>query len=81
MRVDQSEGSVQDRFAGLDGEVVELALLLPRGPAVRLERLAAARGLTLAQLVRLVLREYLATQPAAGTEKARSSRADSPAPR
>jgi hypothetical protein len=62
MSVDQLHGTARDRFATLDAEV--LLVLLPRDPAARLERLAAARGLTLGQLVRSVLRDYLASQAA-----------------
>jgi hypothetical protein len=69
MSPEQPKGPAKDRFTGADGEVIELPVLLPRGPAARLERLAAARGLTLGQLVRLVLRDYLACQAADAGEK------------
>jgi hypothetical protein len=74
MRGDQSEALAKDRFVELDGEFVELAVLLPRGPAARLEKLASARALTLGQLVRLVLRDYLASQAAGAAQDILSSR-------
>ena len=43
-----------------DGEVVELALLLTSGEATALESEAHARGMTVAQLLRFLIREYLA---------------------
>jgi hypothetical protein len=39
---------------------VELSLLLPGRHVLQLDRLAQARGLTLGQLVRRVIHEYLA---------------------
>jgi len=42
-----------------DGEVVELALLLPTGQATALETAARRRGLTTAQLARQLVRDFL----------------------
>jgi hypothetical protein len=43
----------------LEGEVVELPLLLPRWQALILETLAHQRGMTAAAMVRHLLREFL----------------------
>ncbi len=45
---------------GFDGEVVELALLLTSGAVKALESAAHARGITVAQLLRFLIRECLA---------------------
>jgi hypothetical protein len=47
-----------------DQEVVELPLLLPRWQAVELEAAASRRGMTTGQMLRRVIGELLATQPA-----------------
>jgi hypothetical protein len=48
---------------GLDtprgGEVSELLLLLPAGDATALERAAYHRGLTVGQMLRLLVRDFL----------------------
>jgi hypothetical protein len=48
-----------------DQEVVELPLLLPRWQAVELEAAARRRGMTTGQMLRRVIGEMLAAQPAA----------------
>jgi hypothetical protein len=48
--------------------MAEVVLLLPAGQTAALERLASARSLTLGQLIRLVILDYLAGP--AGTEAA-----------
>lgn len=48
-----------------DHEVVELPLLLPRWQAAELEAAARQRGMTTGQMLRRVIREVLAAQPAA----------------
>lgn len=48
-----------------DQEVVELALLLPLWQAMELEAAASRRGMTTGQMLRRVIGELLATQPAA----------------
>jgi len=53
-----------------DGEVIELALLLPSGQVTALERAARCRGLTLGQIVRRLIRDFLA-QPTATVPGAR----------
>ncbi|MCI0702601.1 MAG: hypothetical protein L0241_16075 [Planctomycetia bacterium] len=47
-----------------DQEVVELALLLPLWQAVELEATARRRGMTTGQMLRRVIGELLASQPA-----------------
>lgn len=47
-----------------DQEVVELPLLLPRWQAVELEAAARRRGMTTGQMIRRVIGDMLATQPA-----------------
>jgi hypothetical protein len=44
----------------VDGEVAELSLLLPGWQAAQMEKLANSRGLTVGQLIRLLIRDYLA---------------------
>ena len=62
--------TVQPLFAGIssdariDQEVVELPLLLPRWQAVELEAAASRRGMTTGQMLRRVIGELLASQPA-----------------
>jgi hypothetical protein len=43
----------------LDGEIVEISLLLPGWQASRLEHEASSQGLTAAQMMRRLLRSYL----------------------
>ena len=62
--------TVQPLFDGItsdarsDQEVVELPLLLPRWQAVELEAAASRRGMTTGQMLRRVIGELLAAQPA-----------------
>jgi hypothetical protein len=46
----------------LEDEVVEVSLLLPGWQASALERAAHARGLTAAEMVRSLLRDFLAVR-------------------
>lgn len=48
----------------VDAEVVELPLLLPRWQAMELEAAASRRGMTTGQMLRRVIGEMLASQPA-----------------
>lgn len=50
--------------ARTDQEVVELPLLLPRWQAMELEAVARRRGMTTGQMIRRVIGELLAAQPA-----------------
>ena len=63
--------TVQPLFDGItsevgriDQEVVELPLLLPRWQAMELEAAASRRGMTTGQMLRRVIGEMLAAQPA-----------------
>ena len=47
-----------------DQEVVELPLLLPRWQVMELEAVASRRGMTTGQMIRRVIGEMLAAQPA-----------------
>ena len=48
-----------DRSSGSGAGIVELSLLLPRDHLSGLERAAGAEGITVARLLRRVIREYL----------------------
>lgn len=53
-------GPIESRACWRDEELTELSLLLPSWQIVEMERLAHSRGLTLGQLIRLFIRDYLA---------------------
>ena len=59
MSRNHAQGLVKSRICWLDAEMAELSLLLPGWQAAEMERLAHARGLTLGQLIRLLIRDYL----------------------
>ena len=59
MSLDDVACSMEDRVVLLDEEIAELSLLLPGRQAAALERLAHVRSLTLGQLIRLLIRDYL----------------------
>ena len=52
-------GPLEDRLVWQDEQVAELFMLLPGRQAAELERLAHFRGMTMGQLVRLLIRDYL----------------------
>ena len=54
---------------GLEDEVVEVALLLPGWQAAALESAAHDCGLTAAEMVRSLLREYLGERGLSGTAR------------
>jgi hypothetical protein len=58
------------RPPGLEEEVVEVPLLLPARQLAALERLASARGLTVGQLCRWLVRDYLGAPRGVVTEVA-----------
>jgi len=62
MAGNNSERAVAESSTWVDAAVVELALLLSRDHAVRLEALGSSQGLTLAQLIRGIVADYLAEQ-------------------
>jgi hypothetical protein len=55
-----AEGPSESLACWLDEEMAELSLLLSGWQAAQMERLAHSRGLTLGQLIRLLIRDYLA---------------------
>lgn len=55
---------ISSDVARIDQEVVELPLLLPRWQAMELEAAASRRGMTTGQMLRRVIGELLAAQPA-----------------
>ena len=55
----------------LNQEMVELSLLLPSWQASEMESLAHSRGLTLGQLIRLLIRDCLTDRAALGSVKER----------
>jgi hypothetical protein len=56
--------AVSSEAARTDQEVVEFPLLLPRWQALELEAVARRRGMTTGQMIRRLLGEMLASQPA-----------------
>ncbi len=66
MSRDQAGCPIESRACWLDAEMAELSLLLPAGQAAQMERLAHSRDLTLGQLIRLLIRDYLADRAATG---------------
>ncbi len=58
--------AVNPATARTDQEVVEVALLLPLWQAVELEAVASRRGMTTGQMLRRVIGDLLAAQPAVG---------------
>jgi hypothetical protein len=49
-----------------DAEIAELSLVLPAGQAAQMERLANSRNLTLGQLIRLLICDYLSDRAGCG---------------
>jgi hypothetical protein len=72
---DLAAGPPEGRVVWPDEQVAELSLLLPGRWAAELERLAHARGLTVGQLVRLLIRDYL-TRAGADLAGSASSKGD-----
>jgi hypothetical protein len=59
MSRDRADGPMKSRTCWLDEEIIEVSLLLPGWQAAEMEGLAHSRGLTLGQLIRLLIRDYL----------------------
>jgi hypothetical protein len=76
MSGNHAEPAPDDWLCRTGAEVVEVALLLPGRQAAALERLACSRGLTLGQLIRRLIQEYLTCH--AGAEAARGEPFSSP---
>jgi hypothetical protein len=60
MRLDYGALFGMDKVRLADERIVELSLLLSAAQAATLERLASCGGLTVGQLLRLLIQEYLA---------------------
>jgi hypothetical protein len=60
MSRDRAECPIESQTSSLDAEIAEVSLLLSVGQAEQMERLAHSRNLTLGQLIRLLIRDYLA---------------------
>ena len=68
MKIEFCEQPEVGQVRWLDKEIAELSLLLPGWQAAELESLARSRRLTLGQLMRLIVRDFLACP--AGTHAA-----------
>jgi hypothetical protein len=66
MSQDEAGCPIESRTCSLNEEIAELSLLLPAEQAAQMERLAHSRDLTLGQLIRLLVCDYLADQGATG---------------
>lgn len=59
MRGSMTPATVKRDTLGLDGEVVELPVLLPAGQARALVEAASRRGMTVGRLVRVLTQDFL----------------------
>jgi len=59
MTAKEVEQLATDRIVGLDTEVVELAVLLHQEQVSRLEHVACSRGVSLGQLIRHLIDDFL----------------------
>ena len=66
MNRNHGERPIESRACCLDEEMAELSLLLPGWQAAQMENLANSRGLTLGQLIRLLIRDYLTDRAGLG---------------
>lgn len=60
---DSSCGVEEPCAPSIEGDVVELSLLLPGWQVTKLERVAHQRGMTAAAMVRYLLRDFLTVAP------------------
>jgi len=58
----------EEDFLPFDGEVTELSVLLPGGQAQVLEQAAHERGLTVAQMLRRLIQDFLKGGPRSAPE-------------
>jgi hypothetical protein len=65
-RPDDAGWPIESRTCLPDAEMVELSLLLPGWQAAQMERLADSQGLTLGQLIRLLIRDCLTDRATRG---------------
>lgn len=63
MNCEHAEGPIESRTCWLDEEMMEFSMLLPSWQAVDMEGVAHSQGLTLGQLIRLLISDYLADRP------------------
>jgi hypothetical protein len=66
MSQSHADGPIESWTCWLDDEMAELSFLLPGWQASEMERLARTCGLTLAQLLRLLIRDYLTDRASTG---------------
>jgi hypothetical protein len=64
---DHSRRPTQDRLHWLEADVAEVSLVLPGWQAAELEGLASSLGLTVGQLLRRLIQEYLTSLQAPRT--------------
>jgi hypothetical protein len=57
---------IASRISYLDEEMAELSLFLPAEQVAQMESLASSRNMTLGQLIRLLVRNYLSDRTATG---------------
>jgi hypothetical protein len=72
MSLDHSACSREDRLGWPNERIAELLLFLPGPQAAKLERLAFSRDLSVGQLIRLLIRDYLIGQKEKSDEPHRS---------
>lgn len=63
MALDQPHGIDETYTTSLEGDVVELPLLLPGWQVMKLETVAHQHGMTAAAMVRNLLRDFLTIAP------------------
>lgn len=56
-------GVEESCLLSIEGDVVEMPLLLPRWQVTKLETVAHQRGMTAAEMVRYLLRDFLTVAP------------------
>jgi hypothetical protein len=71
MSRNHAERAIASRTCWLGEEIAELSLLLPGWQAAEMERLAHSQGLTLGQLLRLLIRNYLQDRGSPGPVSSR----------
>jgi hypothetical protein len=69
MSREHARGPIESRTCWRDEEMMELSMLLPSWQVVEMEGVAHSRGLTVGQLIRQLIRDYLADR----TSTARST--------
>jgi hypothetical protein len=62
-----NDGASENRAGWSERQIAELSLLLPAWQVAELERLARARGLSIGQLIRRLIGDYLASRNGPGS--------------